>query len=52
MRRYWHRRIAEELNGRPSSTLSSAFKPADNFSHVSGLKSSGQIFGRQKERDG
>jgi hypothetical protein len=48
MRRYRHRRIAEELNGLSSSTLSSAFKPADNFSHVLGLKSPCQIFSSPK----
>ncbi|MCC2682298.1 MAG: hypothetical protein K0S36_1862 [Nitrosospira multiformis] len=37
-----------ELNGRPSSTLSSAFNPADNFTHVSDLKSPCQIFGSTK----
>ncbi|SET53883.1 hypothetical protein SAMN05216412_10813 [Nitrosospira multiformis] len=37
-----------ELNGRPSSTLSSVFNPADNFSHVSDLKSLCQIFGSTK----
>ena len=48
MRRYWHWRIAEELNGLSSSILSRAFKPADDFSHVSGLKSPCQIFGSTK----